>query len=293
METSEPVRRTSEIEEVTNLYFIHPISAWLTPRFAALGITPNAVSLAGMAFGLAAGWAYSHYQGLGWSAAGLLLMIAWHVMDGADGQLARLTNAQSEMGKILDGICDYVTFIAVYVGLATSLAQEQGAWVWLVVVAAGVAHAAQSAAYEMQRQCYNFWGWGRKSAELAKLDAPPKRDQGGFGALYRLYVRLQYLTTGVTLGFHEDLGRALAADPARAPDIRAAYRAAFAPSVRHWSILSANYRTLGIFIAAAIGHPLLYFWFELVGFSLIMAVLLSRQAARNARFLKGLERAAA
>ncbi|MEA1671933.1 CDP-alcohol phosphatidyltransferase family protein [Nitrospirillum sp. BR 11163] len=292
MQTTEPVKRTSEIEEVTNLYVIHPISSWLTPRFAALGIPPNAVSLAGMAFGIAAGVAYTHYQTLAWTVAAFVLMIAWHVMDGADGQLARLTNAQSETGKILDGICDYVTFIAVYVGLAMTLAAEHGGWVWIVIVAAGVAHAVQSAAYEMQRQCYNFWGWGRKSAELAKLDTPAAHRPGVLGALYRLYLRLQYLTTGVTVDFHDELARALAADAARAPKIREAYRAAFAPAVRRWSILSANYRTLGIFIAAAAGRPLLYFWFELVGFSLILAVLLSRQAARSTRFLKSLRQAA-
>ncbi|EGX99698.1 CDP-alcohol phosphatidyltransferase [Nitrospirillum viridazoti Y2] len=292
MQITEPVKRTSEIEEVTNLYVIHPISSWLTPRFAALGIPPNAVSLAGMAFGIAAGVAYTHYQTLAWTVAAFVLMIAWHVMDGADGQLARLTNAQSETGKILDGICDYVTFIAVYVGLAMTLAAEQGGWVWIVIVAAGVAHAVQSAAYEMQRQCYNFWGWGRKSAELAKLDTPAAHRPGVLGALYRLYLHLQYLTTGVTVGFHDELARALAADEARAPKIREAYRAAFAPAVRRWSILSANYRTLGIFIAAAAGRPLLYFWFELVGFSVILAVLLSRQAARSARFLTSLRQAA-
>lgn len=284
MQTTEPVRRTFEIEEVTNLYIIHPISSWLTPRFARLGVPPNAVSLAGMAFGIAAGFAYAHYQSLACTLAGFALMIAWHVMDGADGQLARLTNAQSEMGKILDGICDYVTFIAVYVGLALAVSREQGAWVWVLVVAAGVAHALQSAAYEMQRQCYNFWGLGRQSAEVAKLGAPV-RSSGPFGALYALYVRVQHLTAGVTADFHESVGLALASHPDRAAAIRERYRAVFAPPLRRWAILSANYRTLGIFLAALAGRPLVYFGFELVGFSLILAVLLARQTARCRRFL--------
>lgn len=293
MQMTEPTRRTSEIEEVTNLYLIHPISAWLTPKFAALGIPPNAVSLAGMAFGLSAGWAYSHYQAIAWTIVGFLLMVAWHVMDGADGQLARLTNAQSETGKILDGICDYVTFIAVYVGLAIALGREQGGWIWPVVIASGGAHAVQSAAYEMQRQAYNFWGCGRKSAELAKLGAAPQQGSGVFDLLYRFYVRIQYLTAGVNVTFHERLDAALVGHPDRAEAIRAHYRAVFAPSVRRWSILSANYRTLGIFLAALAGRPLYYFWFELVGFSLILALLLARQAARCRLFLRDLDRLAA
>ena len=42
-----------------------------------------------------AGVAYAHYQDPRLTLAGFILMIAWHVMDGADGQLARLTHAQS------------------------------------------------------------------------------------------------------------------------------------------------------------------------------------------------------
>ncbi len=119
METVEPVRRSLEIEELTNLYFIHPMASRLATLFAARRIPPNAVSVAGMLFGILAGVAYHHYQDLRCVIAGFILMIAWHVMDGADGQLARLTQSQSQSGKVLDGICDYVTFIAVYTGLAT------------------------------------------------------------------------------------------------------------------------------------------------------------------------------
>jgi len=35
------VKRTCEIEEFTNLHFIHPISGWLVPKFAAMKTCPN------------------------------------------------------------------------------------------------------------------------------------------------------------------------------------------------------------------------------------------------------------
>jgi phosphatidylglycerophosphate synthase len=187
VETGEPIRRTSEIEEKTNLYFIHPLASRLVPLFAAMGISPNAVSLAGMAFGLLAAVAYYHYQDIRYAIAGFVLMIAWHVMDGADGQLARLTHAQSEFGKVLDGICDYVTFIAVYCALALALSRQYGDTVWVLAVAAGFCHAVQAAAYEAQRQAYNFWGRGQLSAELPGRNTPAS---GRFSdQLYRLYVR--------------------------------------------------------------------------------------------------------
>ena len=281
METNEPVRRASEIEEITNLYVIHPVSNFLTPRFARLGIPPNAVSLAGMGFGVLAAFAYCHYRDLRWAVAGFLLMIAWHVMDGADGQLARLTNAQSELGKVLDGVCDYVTFVAVYVALAAALARGMGGRAWALAVVAGVFHAFQSAVYEAERQEYAYWGLGKASAKLAM--PPPADDEAAapVAALHRLYVGAQLLVTGQAVAFHRRLAEAFEkAGPAGADAIRERYREIFAPAVRRWSILSANYRTIGIFIGAAIGRPDYYFLFEIFGFSAILLVLLAYQRSR-------------
>ena len=295
MGTAEPVRRTSEIEEVTNLYFIHPIAARLVPLFAALRIPPNAVSVAGLLFGVLAGVAYYHYQEPRWVIVGFLLMIAWHVMDGADGQLARLTNTQSPSGKVIDGVCDYVTFIAVYSGLAVNLARQYGDQVWLLVIAAGMCHAVQAAAYEVQRQEYDFWGLGRQSAAFSGLaDRPPGAAplpavQRLTDCLHRLYVRLQFLAAGVTAEYHDRLARALDVRPDQAAAIRERYRKVFAPSVRRWAIMSANYRTLGIFIFALAGAPQYYFWFEIIGFGAVLVVLLHERRARYWRFFGGLE----
>ena len=50
-------------------------------------------------------------------------------------------------------------------------------------------------------------------------------------------------------------------------------------------MLSANYRTLGIFVFAICGAPLLYFVFEIVVLSAVLAVLAFRQHVRFARFV--------
>lgn len=278
MSADEPIRRTSEIEELTNLYFIHPIAARLTLLFAKWHLTPNAVSLAGMLSGVLAAVAYYHYQDLRYAVAGFVLMIVWHIMDGADGQLARLTKSQSQSGKIIDGICDYVTFIAVYVALGLNLSQALGLWMWVLVVAAGICHAVQAAAYEVQRQEYNFWGRDLKSAELPNMDqAPSSADasttQRLLNTLYGGYVRMQYWAAGVIPESRGILALILHQQPQRAAAIRRQYREIFAPAVRRWSLLSANYRTLGIFIAAALKAPEYYFWFEILGFSTIMIML--------------------
>jgi len=280
-----PVRRTAEIEEATNRYIIHPISARLAQLLARLGVHPNAVSVAGMICGVLAGVAYRHYEDARWAVLGFVLMVAWHVMDGADGQLARLTGTQSETGKVLDGICDYVTFIAVYAGLARALAPRHGAFVWGLVLAAGACHAVQAAAYEAQRQEYDFWGWGRKSAGLVLPSGT--REPRLAGLLHGLYTRVELLSASPA--FRERLAAILAARPERADAVRRRYREVFAPTVRRWAVLSANYRTLGIFVCAVLKVPLLYFWVEILGLSMVLAVLLAGLPARRRRLLRSLE----
>ncbi len=291
---AEPVRRLAEIEDPTNLWFVHPVSNRLTPILAALHVPPNAVSLAGMACGVLAGVAYFHIRDPWLVAAGFALMLAWHVLDGVDGQLARLTNTQSASGKVLDGICDYVTFTAVYVALALALSRQHGGWVWGVVALAGACHAVQSAIYETQRQDYLFWGWGRASAALADpAAAPPGRPATpparAAAALHGLYARVQTLAGGVTPATRRRLTAILDAQPARAPAIRLLYRTMFAPAVRRWSVLSANTRTLCLFAFALAGVPLYYFYAEVAGLSAILLVLLARQDARYRALFRSLE----
>ena len=286
MPPGESVRRDLEIEEISNRWIIHPVAAWLTPRLARAGIHPNAVSLAGMGCGVLAGVAYHGYASRAHVLLGFLLMLAWHVLDGADGQLARLTGKQSPSGKVLDGICDYVTFIAVYVGLASALQHDLGVWVWPLAVVAGICHSVQSAAYEVQRQEYSFWGLDRASAAFTPASAAGKN----FAArLYGAYLQLQYAASGVSPAFHARLSRVLAADPDRGAARRQRYRETFAAPVRRWAVLSANYRTLGIFLFAYAGRPQYYSLFEIVGFSAILLLLLRSRRMRYARFFAALD----
>src|SRR3546814_5178632 len=94
-----------------------------------------------MACGVLAGFAYYHYTSWWGPLLGFLLMVTWHILDGSDGQLARLTNQQSELGKVIDGICDYMTFIAVYGGLGLAMSQRFGPAIWWLLVVAGAGGA--------------------------------------------------------------------------------------------------------------------------------------------------------
>jgi phosphatidylglycerophosphate synthase len=281
-----PIRRTTEIEEMTNLYLIHPLASRLVPFFARMRLTPNAVSVTGMLFGILAAFAYYRYPDVRFAITGFVLMIAWHVMDGADGQLARFTQTYSYFGKVLDGISDNVTFLAVYTALAISLSHEHGDWMYALVAVSAVCHAIQSASYEAQRQEYEYWGWGKKPQAPPPRNSP-ERDRDGppvirwlFDFLHRLFFDgLSFPTAGLSRRFRETMTGALQVEPEHTDLIRQRYRETLAPQLRGWSILSANYRTVGIFISALFKAPEYYFGFEIVGFSAALALLIRRQSA--------------
>ncbi len=294
----ESATRTREIEELTNLYFIHPLAARLTPFLAQVGVKPNWVSFTGMSCGILAGFAYYHYQDIRYAAGGFVLMVAWHILDGVDGQLARLTNSQSEFGKIIDGIADNVTFAAVYLGLGLSMSQTGSALVWLIIALAGAAHSLQAASYEVQRQEYDFWGWDKQSAELKSTDKLRRENQPRSFVqrmIYGLglsYVRMQHLAARVDPEFREQLAGALAARPDDAQAIRRRYRESFSSLVRGWSAMSSNYRTIAIFVCAALKIPLLYFLIEILVLTPLTILMIRRQKTKCRAFSRFLNQQA-
>lgn len=54
---------------------------------------------------------------------------------------------------------------------------------------------------------------------------------------------------------------------------------------------AANYRSLGIFIGALLKAPEYYFWFEIVGFSTILGLLIYMQSVRSRTFFDTLDTA--
>ncbi len=278
--------RTREIEEWTNLVFVHPLSERFARLFDRFGIHPNLVSLTGMILGIAAGIAYHQVDNAWAVSSGFLLMIGWHVMDGADGQLARLSGKSSEIGKILDGLADHVAFTSVYIGLAAALSVSYGTNVWILVVVAGLSHAVQSAASEYQRQSYDFFVHRKASARVPPLDEwrlSLRRKRGVrriLGRLYLLYLYVQHAAAGARGGTDEFVERVLrtASDP---DTVRMLYRRVNIGAVRWWSVLCSNYRTIALFTFCIAGRPLYYFIFEIVVMNGVLLLLTHMQRTRN------------
>jgi phosphatidylglycerophosphate synthase len=113
------------------------LSARLTPLLARWpGLRPGHVTLVGAGFGVAAGVVFA--TGHGWPA-GCLAAIG-QVLDGADGQLARLTGRTSRGGAFWDSVLDRYSDGAFTLGLVVYLLRRPlGVPAWGVLALAALA----------------------------------------------------------------------------------------------------------------------------------------------------------
>jgi CDP-L-myo-inositol myo-inositolphosphotransferase len=107
---------TKEGDGPVSRYLNRPISSRLSMALAHLPIHPDAVSALAFAVGLAAAWALWRGHGL----VGAVLATLSSILDGVDGEIARLQVRTSPGGALLDGVLDRLADAAILAGL--------GAW---------------------------------------------------------------------------------------------------------------------------------------------------------------------
>ena len=102
-----------------------PISLRLTRWLAETPITPNQITLALLALGLLAALLFAN-GGYWPMLAAAILFHAQSVLDGCDGEIARLKFMESRWGGVLDVVCDGVVTSAGFFGIGAGLARQLG-----------------------------------------------------------------------------------------------------------------------------------------------------------------------
>jgi phosphatidylglycerophosphate synthase len=270
--------RPTEIEEGTNRFFIHPMSRRVVDVLQNTPVTPNQVSVASMLFAAAGALCFAFLAWPASAVAGLALLIGWHVLDGADGDLARRTGRASPVGELVDGLCDHVSQALVYFALIWLAAPSMGAGLaWALALSAGGCHFVQANAYETGRKTYRRWVYGAAWMRQAPVQNAnlPQRLLGG------LYMTFSNLSAPGEAAVEAAMEPRLAAGPNEAAAARATYRAIQLPLVKGSSWLSANNRTVAAFLSVLAGWPTAFFWYELTALNLVLAVVLFERWRRN------------
>jgi phosphatidylglycerophosphate synthase len=169
----------SVIDTRLDVHLHRRLSRHVTRVAIALGIAPSVITLASVALGLVAVWCFWHATSAS-ALAGLVLYVAAVVLDHADGEVARLTLAESALGEWLDTAADTVVHALTVVAMGVTSAALAGAGGRLGLVAAlGVVASAFVAKWWPPR---GTTGMGGAVEKLGSRD--------GFYALLLIFIGL-------------------------------------------------------------------------------------------------------
>ncbi|MCE5244455.1 MAG: CDP-alcohol phosphatidyltransferase family protein [Syntrophobacteraceae bacterium] len=111
-------------------HFDRHISRWISRRASRTFITPNLVTLMGMTMGLTAAYLLS-LQGYWTHLLGAFLFVFCVIVDGVDGEVARLKLMESDFGHYLDVVTDNLVHAAIFIGIAFGLYHDSGSTLYL------------------------------------------------------------------------------------------------------------------------------------------------------------------
>jgi hypothetical protein len=255
VETYRRSLKMPEAEEIADLLFYRPLAFLFVQAVRFTPLTPNQVTFLSLAAGLAAAWNFS--SGL---AAGMAVGAAWYaasnILDCADGQLARLKNSGTPLGRLIDGIADYISSIAIFLAIGHALT-ARGESDWFLVVAAGLSSALHAILFDHYQGEYISTVRGEANflhREIAKHTAEGTAENGVSGTAVGLYLRY--------LHFQKRLGRRH--HPRQ--DDPAIYRRHHRVLIRLWSFLGPTTNRTLLIVSALAGD---FTWY-LKGVTLIL-----------------------
>ena len=291
--------KSMDTEETIDLVFYRPIGFMWAVLCAKLGIKPNAITIASIFIGIAAGILF-YFNTLWINIIGMLLLIWANSFDSADGQLARMTKQYSRLGRILDGLSGDFWFVAIYFAICfrenvTSEFFMSMPWlIWVIAVTAGLCHAKHAAAADYSRRFHIYFIKGKEGSELnsvEQLDSVYNATnwKGNFWKkitmfFYRNYTanqevltpNMQTLRRTIRSTFGENIPQQFRDD----------FRALSRPLMKYTNWLSFNLRTIALFCSLFAQMPWLYFAFEIV----VLNAMLVYMIVRHERICKRLNK---
>ena len=289
-----PPLRPRELEDGLNYYLYHPLAWRLALLLARTPLTPNMVSVLGAGCVVGAAFAYAQtpfHHLAGWpvaAAIGMALHMFWHVVDGADGDLARITGKSSPIGEMVDGICDYAGHVVLYLVLGWLLSHQIGGWGWGLMWAAGASHIAQTNHVEVQKRSYQWWVYDRAWLGNTHKNESAATRRGLLGALAAFYLGVadRFSAGAKTI----DAAVAAATDnPPRRETIRNLARTQAPPLLALLKWLGPNPRAIALGLSMLAGSPLWYFLYLIIPLNLLLGWSVHVHNAAARRLLAALD----
>lgn len=263
--------KAKDTEEIIDRIFYRPLGYVMALASKEVGLTPNAVTIISIFVGVAAGH-FFYYSDITLNLYGIALLILANALDSADGQLARITNIKSRIGRILDGFGGNLWFVSIYLHLYFRLISNgYDPFILLFILIAGISHSFQSAYADYYRNYYLMFVHGNNKGEIdesnkLKEDYKKLSWSKNFSQKFLMRVYLNY-TIQQEL-FSKNIIKLYRLNKEKMNNdltsiLSSIYRLLNKPLVKYFNILTTNTRMIFLFFTLFIKLPELYFLFEL------------------------------
>ena len=125
------------VEEPVDAWIHRPLAYVLAKGLYRTPVSPNAVTLMSIAFGLVGGFCFFASFPYRMQLGGLAILLS-AIFDCADGQLARMRGTSSAFGRMLDGVADLVVSLAAVGGAIWVIWTKFHEPTWLGLLALGL-----------------------------------------------------------------------------------------------------------------------------------------------------------
>jgi phosphatidylglycerophosphate synthase len=198
-----------EIEERYDLVFSRPAGLFFAKIAMRLNMTPTQVSIGSLLIGSFGGALFLFQDNYSLVLLGCFCLVMAGILDSSDGQLARMTNQGTDIGRIIDGIVDNAVFITAYVCAAVYLFDHIGVLhSYIIAALGGAAHSWKSAVYEFHKSEYLYYVGNFRSSKLPtpeEVEANFKRETMFERFVFVLY--LDYCKKQQNTGFRKQVVR--------------------------------------------------------------------------------------
>ncbi len=287
--------KSSDTEEFLDKIFYRPIGYVIALGARSLHLTPNQVTIASIFAGVAGGHMF-YYSDIELNIYGILLMMFAQALDGADGQLARMTNSQSRVGRILDGVSDNLKFISVYVHLIIRLLEnDYTPWIIPIAVVSGFSHALQSAMADYSRNFYVYYALDKEKSEIDE-SSPLKekyknlswKKEPVYKFLIRVYLNYTIQQEFIAYKMKELYAFSKEKFGSNIPDwFGVEYKKLHKPLLKWYNILTSNTRLIALFIGLLVGFPEMFWAFELTVLNFLLLYVVFKHN-KNSEYLQKL-----
>lgn len=272
--------KDSIFDETLTLYIFRPISFVFLRMMYKTSITPNQISFMSILAGIIGGAFFiagTHF----WFIMGGAMFAIATILDCLDGMIARLKNMGTYIGRIIDGVSDYITSIFIHVGFAMGIDNGQFEFPlnpWVLMVLASIFNIMHSIVVDYYKNEFMYYALGkgvsaseekeRFKQELKKLkNKKTKLLDKIVIVIYLGYTHLQTSQKNIRVREYD----------------KDTYYHKNKTLIHLWFLIGPNMHIVVLMIAAFLYMPMIYFYYTIGFGNLLMIVLWIIQLRVNKR----------